>query len=141
MRWYSSRFQEVSRSAESLLSPAYYSVDSEPWCLVVMDAGRVSTYSSFGAEHLVAPCVGHGSWHLRLRSTRSQERTALFWKQLFSIVLQAWCSISRRYGPEFPMMSSELCPPSTDIRGSHRLGGEAFEYAHPPALSSRAWLS
>ena len=52
--------------------------------------------------------------------------------QLFPIVLQAWCSISRRYGPEFPMMFSGLCLPSTDIRGSHRLGGEAFVYAHPP---------
>ena len=39
------------------------------------------------------------------------------------------------------MMFSGLCPPSTDIRGSHRLGGEAFEYAHPPARSSRTWLS
>ena len=79
MWWYSSRFQEGSRSAEGLLSPAVYGVGSEPWRLVVMDAGRVSTYSSFSVEHLVAPCVGHGSWHLRLRSTRSQERTALFW--------------------------------------------------------------
>ena len=79
MRWYSSRFQQGSRSAEGLLSPAVYGVGSEPWRLVVMDAGRVSTYSSFSVEHLVAPCVGHESWHLRLRSTRSQERTALFW--------------------------------------------------------------
>ena len=61
--------------------------------------------------------------------------------QHFSIVLQAWFSISRWYGPEFPMMFSGFCPPSTDIRGSHRLGGEAFEYAHPPARSSRTWLS
>ena len=45
------------------------------------------------------------------------------------------------YRPEFPMMFSGLCPPSTDIRGSHLLGGEAFEYAHPPARSSRTWLS
>ena len=56
-----------------------------------MDPGCVSTYSSFGAEHLVAPCVGHGSWHLRLRSTRLQERTALFWysssHRLASVVL------------------------------------------------------
>ena len=44
-----------------------------------MDAGRVSTFSSFCAEHFAKPCVGHGSWHLRLRSTRSEERTALVW--------------------------------------------------------------
>ena len=56
------------------------------------------------------------------------------------IVLQAWFSISRWYGPEFPMMFSGFCPLSIDIRGSHRLGGEAFEYAHPPARSSRTWL-
>ena len=61
--------------------------------------------------------------------------------QLLPIVLQALCTISRRYGPEFPIMFSGLCQPNTDIRGSHRLGGEAFEYAHPPALSSRTWLS
>ena len=61
--------------------------------------------------------------------------------QHFPIVLQAWFSISRWYGPEFPMIFSGFCPPSTNIRGSHRLGGETFEYAHPPARSSRTWLS
>ena len=35
MRWYSSGFQEGSRSAEGLLSPAVYGVGSEPWRLVV----------------------------------------------------------------------------------------------------------
>ena len=63
------------RSAVSMV----YGVGSEPSRLVVMGPGCVSTYSSFGAEHLVALCVGHGSWHLRLRSSRLQERTALFW--------------------------------------------------------------
>ena len=41
MRWYSSRFQEGSRSAKGLLSPAVHCVGSEPWRLVEMDAGLV----------------------------------------------------------------------------------------------------
>ena len=63
--------------ASSLLSPAVHYVGSELWRFVEMESGRVSTFSSFCAEHLVTPCVGYGSLHLYLRSTRSEERTSL----------------------------------------------------------------
>ena len=43
-----------------------------------MDPGRVSTFSSFCAEHMVNHVFVMGPWHLYLRSTRSEERTALF---------------------------------------------------------------
>ena len=44
----------------------------EPWRLIKMDAGRVSTFSSFCATHLATTCVGYGSSSMFLHSTRSE---------------------------------------------------------------------
>ena len=143
MRWYSSRFQEGSRSAESLLSP----VSSGLWCRFRTLASRCDGCWPC-IDILLIWCGALGStmcWSWVLASASTVNKVARtnspVLVQLFSIVLQAWFSISRWYGLEFPMIFSGFCPPSTDIRGSHRLGGEAFEYAHPPARSSRTWLS